>query len=218
MPTRSTLFVAAIFAFSLSMASSAFALPAVGAAQPQGTVVDADGNKLDLKKPSGKPTLFVYESKESATQNEVLKAELSALAKGDKYRKAIRLIPIADVDGYDYWPARGFVKSAIREESAKLKTTIYCDWDGSFRKAAGFKRDTSSVVLVGKNGKVLFAYEGGVPEGERKKLIELLKVESAEEVAAAPSGTPSAAPAPSVPAPQPAPSAAPSAPPAAPKP
>ena len=67
------------------------------------------------------------------------------------------------------------VKDAIREESKKVGTTIYCDWTGSFRKAFKLAKGKSSVVLVGKDGKVLFAGEGKLSADDRKKLLALLK-------------------------------------------
>ena len=72
-----------------------------------------------------------------------MKEELGKLAKGDRYKTAIALLAVADVEGYDYWPVRGFVKSAIRKESRKFGTTIYCDWDGSFRSALGLRNEPS---------------------------------------------------------------------------
>ena len=66
------------------------------------------------------------------------------------------------MSSYDFWPAKGFVKDAIREESRKAGTTIYCDWDGTFRKAYRLRQGISNVILVGKSGEVLFAAEGAL--------------------------------------------------------
>jgi Bacterial protein of unknown function (YtfJ_HI0045) len=171
----------AIFAGTLTMlAASADALPAVGGVRPQAVVVDANGGRLDLRGINGKPTLVVYESQGAQSQNVALKDELSKLAKGEKYRNAIALIPVADVESYDYWPARGFVKSSIRSESRKMNATIYCDWDGSFRRTAGFRRDYSTIMLIGADGRVAWVYEGTVPAEERAKLIGMLKAQVGE--------------------------------------
>jgi hypothetical protein len=160
--------------------ASADALPPVGAIRPQAVVVDANGGRLDLRSINGKPTLVVYESQDAQSQNVALKAELSVLAKGEKYRSAIALVPVADVESYDYWPARGFVKSSIRSESQKMNATIYCDWDGSFRRTAGFRRDYSTIMLIGADGKVAWVYEGTVPAAERVKLVAMLKAQVGE--------------------------------------
>jgi hypothetical protein len=136
------------------------ALVRAGAGRPAARVVDAEDRAFELAAVSGRPTLVVYEDKDSATLNAPLKAELSRLARGDRYRSAVKLVPVADVGKYDFWPVRGFVKDAIREESRKIGATIYCDWDGSFARALRIQHGTSTVVLIGKSGRVLFAYEG----------------------------------------------------------
>ena len=119
----------------------------------------------------------MYEDKDAATQNTTLKKELGDLAKGDKYKSKIGLAAVADVSSYDFWPVKGFVKDAIREESKKAGTTIYCDWNASFRKTFKLSKGKSSVVLVGKDGKVLFAGEGALSADDRKKLLALLKAQ-----------------------------------------
>ncbi len=167
---------AAAFAATLSGAAhSAIALPAIGDAAPEGKVEDADGKALETKTVKGKPLLIVYEDKDASKQNTELKKELGELAKGDKYKSKIALAAVADLTAYDFWPVKGFVKDAIREEQKKVGTTIYCDWDGSFRKAFKLAKGKSSVVLVGKDGKVLFAGEGALSADDRKKLVSLLK-------------------------------------------
>jgi len=160
---------------TLALTGSALALPKEGELAPNARVEDADGNALELKSFKGKPTLIVYEDKDSAALNKSFKEELSKLAKGDKYKSAVGLAAVADVSSYDWWPVKGFVKSAIRDESKKAGTTIYCDWKGSFRDTLKLKKNSSNVVLIGKDGKVLFAGEGALDANERKRLLELLK-------------------------------------------
>ena len=164
------------------LVSHAQALVGAGSLRPAGRVHDADDHTLDLRSINGKPILVLYEDKDSAKLNEPLKLELARLAKGDRYRTAVALVPVADVQSFDFWPVRGFVKDAIRGESKKQGATIYCDWDGNLQRAAGFKRGTSSVMLIGRDARVLFAHEGALPPDQRDRLISLLRseVESAE--------------------------------------
>lgn len=172
------LLVAALVALSTSAtASRSDALPKVGDVRPSARAVDVDGRVVDLATIGAKPILVVYEDKESATLNAALKADLSKLARGDRYRSVVALVPVANVAAYDYWPVRGFVKDAIRDESRKIGATIYCDWDGGFRRALGLAGNTSTVVLIGRDGRVLFAFEGAVPQEERARLLGLLRAE-----------------------------------------
>lgn len=174
---RNRVAAAALAAGVSGSSISALALPAVGQDAPNGKVEDADGKAMETKAHKGKPLLIVYEDRDSATQNEKLKKDLSELARGDRYRSKVALAAVADVSSYDFWPAKGFVKDAIREESKKVGTTIYCDWNASFRKAFKLSKGKSSVVLVGKDGKVLFAGEGSLSDADRKKVLELLKAQ-----------------------------------------
>ncbi len=162
---------------ALAVASPAWALIPAGSLRPAAHVADADGHVLDLRAVNGRPTLVLYEDKESSGMNVAFKADLARLAKGDRYRDAVALVPVADVQGYDYWPVRGFVKDAIRGESKKVGATIYCDWDGSFQRAAGFRRGTSSVMLIGRNARILFASEGPLNAAQRETVIGLLRTE-----------------------------------------
>jgi predicted transcriptional regulator len=159
------------------VASLAAALPLVGALRPEVQLTDAWDRSIQLSKYRGMPVLVVYEDKGSARQNEALKSELSVLAKGDRYRTLIALVAVADVTGYDYWPIRGFVRSAIRSESQKQGTVIYCDWDGRVRTALGLERGMSNIVLYGRDGTVLYARAGAMSGDERRTFLALLKAQ-----------------------------------------
>ncbi|WP_433933285.1 YtfJ family protein [Sorangium cellulosum] len=165
-------------ALSVALISgAALALPSEGDRAPNARLEDADGRELQLKTLRGKPILIVYEDKDSATQNQAFKDALAKLAKGDRYRKTIALAAVADVSSYDFWPVKGFVKDAIREESRKVGATIYCDWDGAFRQAYRLRRGISNIILVGKNGQVLFAAEGKLKPEAQSRVLELLRKE-----------------------------------------
>jgi hypothetical protein len=151
------------------------AVPAVGSGRPDVTLQDGWDRTLELARYRGMPILVVYEDKDSATINQGLKEELSKLAKGDRYKRLIALVAVADVSGYDYWPVRGFVKDAIKSESHKQGTLIYCDWDGHVRGALGLHRGTSNVVLFGKDDKVLFSHAGALSSEQQRALIGLLR-------------------------------------------
>lgn len=167
---------AVAFAFAaLTVQGAALALPAEGEKAPNARIEDADGRALEMKTLQGKPILIMYEDKGSSAQNQALKDELSRLARGDRYKRAIALAAIADVSAYNFWPVKGFVKDAIRDESRRFGTTIYCDWDASFRKKYRMREGVSSVVLVGRDGLVLFAADGALSADKRAQLLKLLR-------------------------------------------
>ena len=161
----------------LALAAPAAALPRVGDEPGAARVEDADGKGLETRSFSGRPVLVFYEDKETSKQNAAAKSDLRALAGETKAFAKLAMLPVADVSAYDFWPAKGFVKQAIREESARSGLPVYCDWDGGFRGAWKLRRAAASVVLVGRDGRVLFAAEGVLPEDARRRLIELVRAE-----------------------------------------
>jgi hypothetical protein len=155
----------------------ASALPETGASRPNLRLVDAWERSYLLSDVGVRPLLVLYEDKGSVMQNILLKRELTELARGDVYTGRVVLVAVADVAGYDYWPVRGFVKDSIKDESRKAGTPIYCDWDGRVGRAFGVRRGASNVVLYGRDGKAVFAYEGPMPDDVREHLVDLLRRE-----------------------------------------
>jgi hypothetical protein len=177
MNRRAALFLAASV-FTLAAIPGADAAPKEGQPAAEARAEDPDGRAFEVRSLRGKKTLiFFYEGKDTAQQNKSLKGELAKLTKSDRYRSATQLVAVGDVADYDYWPVKGVVKDKIREESKKSGWPIYCDWDGSFRSAFKLRRDASNVVVVGKNGSVLFAAEGPVDARKRERLFNVLRAE-----------------------------------------
>jgi len=156
--------------------ASGFASAAPVATLPASVgLVDAWDRADDIGRYRGMPTLLVYEDKDSSQTNMTLKRELAELAKGDRYKKSISLIAMADVSAYNYWPARGFVKDAIKKESVTQKTLIFCDWNGSVRNSLGLQARASNIVLYGRDGAILFSHAGALSAAQRAELIGLLR-------------------------------------------
>ncbi|MEJ7734972.1 MAG: YtfJ family protein [Polyangiaceae bacterium] len=61
-----------------------------------------------------------------------------------------------------------------------MGATIYCDWDGAFRQTYGLPAGTSSIVLLGRDGKVLFAGQGALPSASRREVLRLLRAQVGE--------------------------------------
>jgi len=155
-------------------AGSALALPKAGQQVRRVVVEDPDGRVMDLAFPRSKPTLILYEDRKSAAQNKALKDELNKLADTKAEAKQIQFVAIADTSDYRGWPLRGFAERSVRKKAQETGQIIYCDWDGTFRKTYGLRRGVSSVVLVGKDGRVHYAAEGKLDAPARTRLFALL--------------------------------------------
>jgi hypothetical protein len=174
MRSLSALSVAAL----LVWASTARALPELASSAPALELTPVDGEPVLLQSSLGRPTLIVYESSASRTQNWPFKKKLKDLVQNTaSYREQVALVPIADVEGYNFWPVRGFAADAVRSESQRIGWPIYCDWKGDLRKALDVKQGMSSVILLDRTGKVIFASEGPLAEEEQQHVLELLRVQ-----------------------------------------
>lgn len=148
-----------------------------GESAPEAKVQDADDQTLWMSELRGSPIVVFYEDKDSRDTNASMKSEVASLL-SESGMSGIRVIPIADVSDYDSWPARGFVKDAVREESKKAGLTIYCDWDASFRSKYDLAKGNSNVVVIGRDGVVKAAATGALSAERRAAFLSLLRTEA----------------------------------------
>lgn len=153
-----------------TLTSSADAAPAVGSEVPAVRVQSLGGQVFDTKALSGKITLIFYEDKDAAKVNLAFKNELGAIRKNPGFKPQARIVAVADVSGYDWWPARGFVQDAVKKEERKAGQPVYLDWTGEFGKAVKAKKGVSTVVLVGEDGKVQVGAEGVLSADAKDKI------------------------------------------------
>jgi hypothetical protein len=158
--------------------STALALPSLGSTEPNLRLAPVDGDAVMLPSSIGRPTLIFYESKGSRSQNWPFKKKLKDLVQEtSSYRDRVALFPIVDLEGYDFWPVHGFAADAVRAEAKRIGWPIYCDWSGDLRRALDAQSDLSTVILIDRTGKVVFAAEGPLDEEQQEQVLELLRIE-----------------------------------------
>ena len=151
----------------------ASALPARGAAVPEVSVEGIDGRTRML--PDRRiAILVVCESRTARAQNHHVEALLDRVTAGAANRARVELVPVADVESYDFWPARRYVRADIRARIRRDGTEIYVDWKGRVRRAWGLSRDKSAFVLLGVDGRVRFAAEGPLGKPQVDDLVSRL--------------------------------------------
>lgn len=174
MKTRLTIMTTAGLAVAM-IAAAAYAMPRAGSQAPVARAETVDGKVLEPRALGGKIALIFYEDKDSTKQNKVLKDAIKEQGKTSGHKDNAAIYAVADVSAYDFWPARGFVKDAIKEEEKKSGTSIYLDWNGSFGKAFTFQTGSSNIVLLGADNKVKLAHCGVVPQPLRDTILQELK-------------------------------------------
>ena len=173
--------LAAFAAFvALALASSlASALLSPGSAPKDFAVLDADDkpSKLSALR-AGRPALVFYEDKEAGEQNERFKQRLGKLREKSAAERKVAVVAIADVGAYDYWPAKGFVKDALRGASKKSGLTVWADWSTAGRASLGAAAHQSNVVLLDGAGKVLWSSAGALSPAQESDLLHRVEVVS----------------------------------------
>jgi len=114
--------------------------------------------------------LFYVDPDESDLNNHVsdaLKAENFPL---DKYGS----LGVANMGAT--WLPNFAINIKLKSKQAKHKSTIYVkDLEKTFVKSWGLNDDDSDIILFGKDGKVLYSYDGKFSDAQVKELIQAVK-------------------------------------------
>lgn len=154
-------------------------LPPSGGLQPAGPLLDARllnlGDQvvsLRALMGAGRVVVLLHQDRHSSEQNAAFKDALGRLAV--RYADRLQLVALADVGGYDFWPAKGYVKDALRPLSAEGGVMVLCDWKSSVRKAYALLPKQSAVFVVA-HGELRHLVRGTLQTGEAEALLSSIE-------------------------------------------
>jgi hypothetical protein len=166
--------VAGGISVGVGVAPAVWALPAVGGPLPRVEVEDvAAGVKRPL--PDAHPVLVMYEDKDAQKQNERARQVLGKITDRPENRARFEFVAVADVDAWNWWPAKKYVLADLKKIALKENTRLFADWTGAVKKAWGFKPHKSVLLLAASDGTVKFAAEGALTEAQLQALVAELK-------------------------------------------
>jgi len=124
----------------------------------------------------GKVVLVFGESQQTQGQNAALmqRLELEAKARPELADKMtiVPVVELSNVPGIGRSLAWGMLKT----EAAKAGLPLWADFDGAVSTQLGFRRSLSCVLLVSREGEVLWGYRGKLPPDKLEELMtELAK-------------------------------------------
>jgi len=138
-------------------------------------VSNTQGKSVWLAQLRGKPTVLFYEDKDSTAENQALKDELFRQGKEKGLLEAATVIAIANVQGYDWFPAKNFVVSAVKDTEKTSGIPVYLDWNGTLSSKPWNLSATGSTVLVfDAKGERLFSRTGKLSPAEIQQVFGLL--------------------------------------------
>jgi hypothetical protein len=133
------------------------------------------GGQVQLKALWTKPTVLFYEDRDSTKLNQHVKDALFARGKERGLLESVNVVAVANVAKYDWFPARNFVLTAVREAEAQAHVPVYCDFKGQLAQPPwSLPSKTSTVVVLSPAGVPLLTFKGRLSEDEVTKLFTAL--------------------------------------------
>lgn len=150
------------------------------------TLRSSSGDEVRLSLWRGRPVILFYEDKDSTALNVRLKDELFKRGRASGLLDAVSVVPVANLEAFDFFPARGAALKAVREEERKAGVPILVDLDGTLGGPPwNLPKETSTVLLLDAEGKLIFKHAGPLGEAELESFFGslewLLGMEQGEE-------------------------------------
>jgi hypothetical protein len=122
----------------------------------------------------GRVVIVLYEDRDSNQQNNDLKRELADHARRENLTRDVSLVPVANLSAFNFWPARGFARDAVVDIARQQGYEIMIDWTGDMARAYRFRAGQSHVLVLSRDGRVLFRYSGAMAPRFRQTFFEVI--------------------------------------------
>lgn len=153
----------------------------VGAVSSASESLDAvvettSGTSVHLSTLWKKPAVVFYEDKESTSLNQRVKDELFKRGKEHDLLTSVEVVAIANVQGFDWFPARNFVLAAVKKTEKEFKVPVYCDFKGALAKAPwNLEKTGATTLLISRSGEVVWKATGQLSDAQMEALFSSLE-------------------------------------------
>ena len=141
---------------------------------PDFALESTTGATRHLRDYRGRVVIILYEDRDSNQQNDTLKRELAERARREDLTRDVALVPVANLSGYNFWPARGYARDAVVEIARTQSHEIMIDWSGDMATSYRFRAGQSHVLVVSRDGSVLFRTSGALSARFRQEFFNVL--------------------------------------------
>ncbi|MBN8229425.1 hypothetical protein JYK02_18095 [Corallococcus macrosporus] len=139
------------------------------------TLSTSKGERVQLARWRGKPVILFYEDKDSTTLNAPLKAELFARGRERGLLQSAFVVAVANLEKYDFFPAREIALSYVRDEEKKAGVPILVDLKGTLGQAPlKLPTKTSTVMLLDAEGTLVFRHSGRMKPEDQDRFFATL--------------------------------------------
>lgn len=133
------------------------------------------GGSTAVSKFRGKPVILFFEDRDSPDLNKEFKDRLFQMGQERNLLDAAHVVAVANLEPFDFFPARDFALAAVRKEEARWGIPILIDWKGALSAAPwNLPEDTSSVTLLDSEGRVVYEHSGLLSKADQQRFLERL--------------------------------------------
>jgi hypothetical protein len=141
-----------------------------------GTVETSNGNTIHLASLWGKPTVLFYEDRDSTQINQHVKEALTLRGQRTGLAQAVAVVAVANVQSFNFFPARNFVLAAVRNLEKRFSLPVYLDFRGSLTEPpTRFPAKGSTVVVLDAAGQALKEWRGPLTSADVEQLFSTLE-------------------------------------------
>lgn len=122
----------------------------------------------------GTVLVVLHQDRTSSDQSPDFKVQLGKLTESPAGRQRLRLVALADVGGYDFWPARRYVKDALRPLREEGGALVLADWQGAVRKRYRIAAGQSVIFVVSPSGELRALKRGLLGKDEAAQVLQII--------------------------------------------
>ena len=138
-------------------------------------LTDLADKPVSLRGLTGKVVVVVHQDRHSSEQNLALNDKLSTLSA--RFPTELKIVALADVGGYDFWPAKGYVKDALKSLDSGGGALVLCDWKGAVRKAYQLRPKHSVVFVLSKGLELVSMTKGQLSAADTDRVAQRIEAE-----------------------------------------
>lgn len=141
---------------------------------PEFSCEGSSGATRRLRNYLGRAVVIVYEDRDSNHQNDVLKRELEDRVRAQGLASAVSVVPVANLSSFNFWPAMGYARDAVVDIARQQRTEVLIDWSGHMARDYRFRPGVSYVMVLSREGRVLFRHAGTLQASARSRFFNAL--------------------------------------------
>lgn len=136
-------------------------------------MADLDDKTVTLRSMRGQVVVLLHQDKASSDQNAAFKERVGELA--GKLSGRVQLVALAEVGAYNFWPARRYVKSALKPLRDQGGALVLCDWSSAVRKSYRLAAGQSAVFVLDAQGELRGLQRGVLSDAEQAQTLALIE-------------------------------------------